>query len=142
MKFAHEFQEALLKEGFPATWVESAVPYGPLKKVIKKVLKELKQIGFHPSQLADGVAFKYGFDGHGDEVFKPKLTLYFEGDQPVDATLSAGTRDFLERLAANRKEHKSDSEPTPNVITNSSGPSERSGSIIAEDPLAKPLPND
>ena len=120
MKFAHEFNEALLKEAFPAHWVETAVPYGPLKKVIKKVKGELedilKEIGLEPAELVsaqtqhdedrarsgDGlVAFQYNFDG--DEVFRPKLTFCFEGDQPVDATLSADTKKYLIALVANRR---------------------------------------
>ena len=53
MKFSHEFKEALLREGFPAYWVESAIPYGQLKKVIKKVKKELEDtledLGLEPA---------------------------------------------------------------------------------------------
>ena len=117
MKFNHEFKEALLREGFPPYWVESAVPYGQLKKVIKKVKNELetmlKEIGLEPDEFvsaqiqsdargSDGsVVFQYNFDG--DEVFRPKLTLYFEGDQPVDATLSPNTREYLRTIVANRK---------------------------------------
>jgi hypothetical protein len=37
MKFAREFREALLNDGFPARWVQRAVPYGELKKCLKKV---------------------------------------------------------------------------------------------------------
>ena len=120
MKFNHEFKGALLQEGFPPHWVESAVPYGQLKKVIKKVKAELDaillDIGLDPAELvsariqpddaetprSDGaVAFRYNFDGN--EVFRPKLTLYFEGDQPVDAALSPDTRKYLKTLVANRK---------------------------------------
>jgi hypothetical protein len=79
----------------------------------------LKEIGLEPDELvsaqiqldedntrrSDGsVAFRYNFDG--DEVFRPKLTLYFEGDQPVDATLSPDTRKYLRTLVANRKREK------------------------------------
>ena len=124
MKFAHEFNEALLKEGFPAQWVETAVPYGPLKKVIKKVKGELedilKEIGLDPAELVSAqtlhgdaqrgshgsVAFQYNFDG--EEVFRPKLTFYFEGAQPVEATLSADTRKYLKALIANRRKGVSD----------------------------------
>ena len=76
MKFAHEFKAALIKEGFPTHWVESAVPYGQLKKCIKKVESELQSIGLDPATLAQlipstnedvsrrgsGVAFEYDFD--------------------------------------------------------------------------------
>lgn len=91
MKFAHEFKEALAREGFPPHWLESAVPYGQLKKCIKKVESELKAIGLDSSTLAQlmpdesasslsaasnatprsqspsnggsPIAFQYGFDG-------------------------------------------------------------------------------
>tara|TARA_R110002060_G_scaffold3869_4_gene6060 strand:- start:1105 stop:1293 length:189 start_codon:yes stop_codon:yes gene_type:complete len=36
MKFGREFREALEKEGYPATWVETAIPYRQLKKLLKK----------------------------------------------------------------------------------------------------------
>ncbi len=37
MKFAREFRTALVNEGYPAHWVNAAIPYGQLKKSIKKV---------------------------------------------------------------------------------------------------------
>lgn len=79
MKFAHEFKAALVREGFPAHWVESAVPYGQLKKLIKKVTAELQALGLDSETLAQlvpeidknksstrkdsDVAFQYDFDG-------------------------------------------------------------------------------
>jgi len=52
MKFAHEFKDALIKEGFPPHWVESAIPYSQLKKCIKKVEKELQSLGLDSATLA------------------------------------------------------------------------------------------
>jgi E3 ubiquitin-protein ligase BAH len=80
MKFAHEFQAALVRENFPPHWVESAVPYGQLKKIIKKVTTELQELGLDSSTLSQlvsevdsnsqqpigkesGVAFQYDFNG-------------------------------------------------------------------------------
>jgi E3 ubiquitin-protein ligase BAH len=79
MKFAHEFQAALLREGFPPHWVDSAVPYGQLKKIIKKVTRELQDLGLDSSTLSQlvsevdsssqpignesSVAFQYDFNG-------------------------------------------------------------------------------
>lgn len=77
MKFAHEFKEALIKEGFPPHWVDSAIPYGQLKKCIKKVEKELQSLGLDSATLAQlmpeindnsedsrqAVAFQYDFKG-------------------------------------------------------------------------------
>lgn len=51
MKFAHEFKDALEKGGFPPHWVESAIPYGQLKKCIKKVKRELEAFGLDAQTL-------------------------------------------------------------------------------------------
>jgi len=51
MKFAHQLKEALRQEGFPPHWVESAVPYAQLKKCIKKVEIELKELGLDAETL-------------------------------------------------------------------------------------------
>jgi E3 ubiquitin-protein ligase BAH len=86
MKFARQFRAELIEQGFPQHWVESAVPYGQLKKVIKKVTLELKELGLDITAFAqlapeggqesqniggsdrrgsgDGaVTFQYDFDG-------------------------------------------------------------------------------
>ena len=79
MKFAHEFKAALEREGFPPHWVESAIPYGQLKKCIKKVKKELEGFGLDSETLGQliprspekddagvdipPVAFRYNFGG-------------------------------------------------------------------------------
>jgi hypothetical protein len=52
MKFAHEFKTALIQEGFPREWVDLSIPYGQLKKVLKKVSTELREIGLDPATLA------------------------------------------------------------------------------------------
>jgi len=52
MKFAREFNSALIKEGFPPHWVESAVLYCQLKKCIKNVESELGNLGFDLATLA------------------------------------------------------------------------------------------
>ena len=51
MKFAHQLKEILQQEGFPPHWVESAIPYGQLKKCIKKVEGELKSFGLEAETL-------------------------------------------------------------------------------------------
>jgi len=62
MKFSHEFQAALIQEGFPAHWVESAFEYKRLKKFIKKVKNELKENNIDLDKLREG-AFEYDFEG-------------------------------------------------------------------------------
>jgi E3 ubiquitin-protein ligase BAH len=45
MKFAHALKEALEKDGYPENWVAAAVPYGQLKKCLKKVsLRTARQL--------------------------------------------------------------------------------------------------
>ncbi|KAL3426180.1 hypothetical protein PVAG01_02971 [Phlyctema vagabunda] len=122
MKFAHEFKDALVREGFPTRWVESAVPYGQLKKCIKKVESELRSLGLDSATLAQlmpptttttttykpnnpagesPVAFQYDFDGNKTQ-FRPKLTLFVQVKDglAIDATLSPATRQYLERLVS------------------------------------------
>ncbi|CZR57398.1 uncharacterized protein PAC_07287 [Phialocephala subalpina] len=117
MKFAHEYKEALQREGYPPEWVESAVPYAQLKKCVKKVQSELRSLGLDPETLSQlihesgdaasrrggGVAFQYEIDG--STKFVPKLTLFIrEGDKfAVDAALSPETRAYLEQLAAKQQ---------------------------------------
>ncbi|PSS09205.1 hypothetical protein M430DRAFT_61553 [Amorphotheca resinae ATCC 22711] len=119
MKFARQFRAELIEQGFPQHWVESAVPYGQLKKVIKKVTLELKELGLDITAFAQlapecgqesqniggsdrrgsgsgAVTFQYDFDG-GKREFRPKLTLFFADDLAVDAALSPDTRSFLEK---------------------------------------------
>jgi hypothetical protein len=52
MKFAHYFKAELTAQGFPQHWVDSAVPYPQLKKIIKKVKLELKEIGLDITTFA------------------------------------------------------------------------------------------
>jgi len=117
MKFAREFRESLEKEGYPAQWVQSAVPYGQLKKCIKKVRRELASLGLDPQTLSElvpqgsqeedsganrrgsNVGFNYAFEGKKSR--SPKLTLFVQLNDDgvaVDAGLSPETRKFLENL--------------------------------------------
>jgi E3 ubiquitin-protein ligase BAH len=52
MKFGRRFREELLEQGFPQHWVDSAVPYAQLKKVINKVCLELNEYGLDIASLA------------------------------------------------------------------------------------------
>lgn len=113
MKFGREFRDALEKEGYPATWVETAIPYRQLKKLLRKIQEELESLGLDSATLAQlhqsspdeedrngsGVAFQYDFEG--DEKFVPKLTFFInlEDGTPVDAELSPATRRYFEARA-------------------------------------------
>ena len=42
MKFGHVFKQSLRNEGFPPEWVDSAISYSQLKKVINRLTDELQ----------------------------------------------------------------------------------------------------
>lgn len=76
MKFAHSFSQALEEEDFPADWQAAAIRYRQLKKCIKKVQKELSELGLTVEILKSGMIveegdqtptqgplFQYMFDG-------------------------------------------------------------------------------
>ncbi|KAI8939713.1 hypothetical protein NX059_003465 [Plenodomus lindquistii] len=52
MKFGHVFKQSLRNEGFPAEWVDSAISYSQLKKCIKRLTDELRQVGLDPATLS------------------------------------------------------------------------------------------
>ncbi|KAF2129813.1 hypothetical protein P153DRAFT_224707 [Dothidotthia symphoricarpi CBS 119687] len=51
MKFGHLFKQSLKNEGFPPTWVDSAISYQQLKKCIKRLANELQEVGLDSTNL-------------------------------------------------------------------------------------------
>ncbi|KAL1881381.1 hypothetical protein VTK73DRAFT_4388 [Phialemonium thermophilum] len=115
MKFAHEFKEALQRGGFPEHWVESAVPYGQLKKLLKKVQQELSDLGLDretmrqlltahrtPSAVGPIAMAKYHLDPNDSRLLRPRLTVYvhLKDGVAVDASLSPASRDFVKELVS------------------------------------------
>ncbi|RYP92590.1 hypothetical protein DL770_001348 [Monosporascus sp. CRB-9-2] len=121
MKFAQEFRRSLQREGFPQRWVESAIPYGQLKKCIKKVTKELNELGLDrdvlaqlassqkdssdsSSALSGDVGFRYNLDEDTTDSrhLRPRLTVFVHLSEgvAVDAYLTPATRRFLEKIAS------------------------------------------
>ncbi|KAI6088208.1 SPX domain-containing protein [Hypoxylon rubiginosum] len=113
MKFAQEFRKSLQQEGYPQKWIDSAVPYGQLKKCLKKVTKELQEIGLDKDTLSQltasqrdpsAVAFHYHLDGKAADSkhFRPRLTffIHIKDGVVVDAELTPPTRDFLKQIAS------------------------------------------
>ncbi|KAF9769639.1 hypothetical protein IL306_012922 [Fusarium sp. DS 682] len=111
MKFGHDFKETLRAQDFPAHWVDHAIPYSQLKKCLKKVARELHELGLDPETLREllnpdetaPVALKYKLNGGADSHLRPKLTvqIHLQDGVPVDAFLAPNTRDFLNKIAAN-----------------------------------------
>ncbi|KAF5607109.1 RING finger [Fusarium pseudoanthophilum] len=111
MKFGHDFKETLRAQDFPAHWVDHAIPYSQLKKCLKKVARELHELGLDPETLREllnpdetsPVALKYKLNGGADSHLRPKLTVqvHLQDGVPVDASLAPNTRDFLNKIAIN-----------------------------------------
>ena len=51
MKFAHSFTEEIQSSKYPAEWRDAAIHYRQLKKCIKKVEKELVELGLSADML-------------------------------------------------------------------------------------------
>ncbi|UNI17324.1 RING-type E3 ubiquitin transferase [Purpureocillium takamizusanense] len=111
MKFAHDFKQTLASQGFPAHWVNQAIPYSQLKKCLKKVQRELQDLGLDPDTLrtlldpntVSPVALEYRLKVATDSnVVRPKLTVYvhMQDGVAVDASLTPTSRRFFERIAA------------------------------------------
>lgn len=119
MKFGHVFQEHLQHDGFPAHWVASAISYRQLKKCIKRVQRELADLGLDPATLGQLLrtaeqqrnerlaeyllSNPKSSPGHPDApvLFQPKLFIAVDDEtgEPLDAHLSPLTRDYLQQLA-------------------------------------------
>ncbi|KAK1984278.1 SPX domain-containing protein [Colletotrichum cereale] len=111
MKFAHDFKETLRREDFPSHWIDLAIPYGQLKKVLKRVARELNDLGLDPETLrqlldpADDspLAAKYRLNAAGNsKLLRPKLTvlIHMRDGNAVDASLTPASRVLIERIAA------------------------------------------
>jgi len=110
MKFARDFRDTLASQDFPVHWVEQAIPYGQLKKCLKKVQRELHDLGLDPETLksltdpenTSPVALNYRLNTTGDgHSVRPILTVdvHLKDGVVVDASLTSTSRKFLEKLA-------------------------------------------
>lgn len=133
MKFARVYQESL-QDGFPPHWVESAISYKQLKKCIKRVERELSDLGLDVETLnhllrfsggdehggsdaaSKGKPFQYSFPAPPEPEaaqpepsprvsFQPKLLFRIdeESGQPIDASLSPETKNYLHQLALSQQ---------------------------------------
>ena len=105
MKYGHEYSQALASEDFPAHWVSSAISYRDLKKSIKKVQKELLDLGLDATTLkrltsSIEVRRSSGAPAHDARFahFSPELWIATDGKtgQFLDAGLTAKTKAFLD----------------------------------------------
>lgn len=119
MKFGQEYAAALASQDFPQHWLDSAIEYKQLKKCIKKVQRELANIGLDAPTIEklaqwletpeDESKSKDGFSAAKPDLstipeeFTPQLRVLVDSrtGTPLDATLAPETRANLEKLARN-----------------------------------------
>ncbi|KAH7157235.1 SPX domain-containing protein [Dactylonectria macrodidyma] len=111
MKFAHDFKQSLATQDFPPHWVDQAIPYSQLKKCLKKVQRELRELGLDPETLRSlldphnnsPVALQYKLNAASDSnLLRPKLTVnvHMRNGVPIDASLTSTSKDFLNKIAS------------------------------------------
>lgn len=78
MKFGHAFKDALEGEHYPQHWVEKAIPYRQLKKILGKVREELIHNGYDPDTLHKLLAAheaEYRLRAGDSQLLQPKLVV-------------------------------------------------------------------
>lgn len=78
MKFGHAFQQALQADSYPQHWVEKAIPYRQLKKILAKVREELIRNGYDPDTLHQLLAnhnAKYSLELGDSHLLRPRLIV-------------------------------------------------------------------
>ncbi|KAI4142177.1 MAG: hypothetical protein L6R39_005055 [Caloplaca ligustica] len=111
MKFAREYEATLQHEQYPQHWIQSSISYRQLKKCIRNIQLELRELGLdsdgikellHPNTSGDAADGKYSaFASAAPETGSyPKLTFIVQIDdgELVDATLSPRTKDTLRKF--------------------------------------------
>ncbi|EHK23219.1 uncharacterized protein TRIVIDRAFT_148805 [Trichoderma virens Gv29-8] len=121
MKFAHDYKQSLASQGFPPHWVAHAIPYGQLKKCLKKVQRELQELGLDAETLRalldpntdSPVALNYSLNpSSSSKLVRPKLTvnIHLHEGNIIDASLAPTTRHFFEKIASGFAPDSSESE--------------------------------
>jgi hypothetical protein len=78
MKFGHAFLEALAADSYPQHWVEKAIHYRQLKKILGKVRDELIKNGYDPDTLHQLLAdhnAEYRLETDAAHLLRPKLVV-------------------------------------------------------------------
>lgn len=92
MKFGHAFQEALKAESYPPHWVEKAIPYRQLKKILGKVREELERKGYDHDTLHRLLVehnARYSLETDDSRLLHPELVvrpLSASADSPVPSS--------------------------------------------------------
>ena len=78
MKFGRTFRNALEADRYPRHWVEKAITYRQLKKILGKVREELLRNGYDPDtlhRLRASHHAEYRLEPDGSRLLRPKLVV-------------------------------------------------------------------
>ncbi|KAK7428653.1 hypothetical protein QQZ08_004747 [Neonectria magnoliae] len=151
MKFAHDFKATLATQNFPPHWVDQAIPYSQLKKCLKKVQRELRDLGLDPETLrslldpnnTSPVAVQYKLKAASDSnLLRPKLTVdvRMRNGVPIDASLTSTSRDFLNKIAASiPQDYLKTTAAKTDISTLDSKPTAPQSPDEPQSPLASPF---
>ncbi|KAK3320091.1 SPX domain-containing protein [Cercophora scortea] len=98
MKFGRTFKEALAGKDYPQHWVESAIPYRQLKKILGSVREELIRKGYDPEtihKLLEAHEAEYHLVDHDSLLLRPTLVV-----RPAPTTPSISPDSLAKLLAA------------------------------------------
>ncbi|KAK4641957.1 hypothetical protein QC761_505450 [Podospora bellae-mahoneyi] len=125
MKFGHAFKEALEAETYPRHWVDKAVPYRQLKKILGKVREELINNGYDPDTLQKLVAERnaeYRLESDDSQLLRPKLVVRpaTTSAQPLDQKTEVDS--LPESPVSLSPTSSASTEPGPSALTHDSAP--------------------
>ncbi|KAK3322083.1 SPX domain-containing protein [Apodospora peruviana] len=92
MKFGHAFKDALERERYPPHWVDKAIPYRRLKKLLAKVREELIKNGYDPDTLHKLLAAheaEYRLRTGDSQLLRPKLVVRPAPNAPAPSSNSS-----------------------------------------------------
>ena len=108
MKFAKTFEDELSEGNIPQEWRSAAIQYKALKKCIKKVVRELAQLGLTSENLS--LVFEHGGQQQQGQarspdgsnlLVEPKIILRVHEDMPIDANISPASKSLIQDLISN-----------------------------------------
>ncbi|KAK0714286.1 SPX domain-containing protein [Apiosordaria backusii] len=120
MKFGHAFKEALEADSYPSHWVDRAVPYRQLKKILGKVREELIRNGYDPDTIQKLVAERnaeYRLESDESRYLRPKLVV-----RPATTTVSTldnttEVDSLPESTISSPPSSSTGTEPSPSALT-------------------------
>ncbi|KAK4194444.1 SPX domain-containing protein [Triangularia verruculosa] len=116
MKFGHAFKEALEAESYPRHWVDKAIPYRQLKKILGKVREELIKNGYDRDTIQRLVAERnaeYRFEPDTSLYLRPKLVVRPATTRRLSLDRTAEVDSIPDSPSSSAPSSPTDTEPGP-----------------------------